>query len=59
MTASVKVFIGLTKKNYLEKDLGVMEVYLSALVKGEDTYAKEIYRGAEIFIHPDLQTSEV
>ena len=58
MTASVRVFIGLTKKDYLKKNLGVLEIYRS-VTNGEDTYDKEKYYAAEIFIHPDLQTSEV
>merc|ERR1719450_653797 len=57
VTASVRVFIGLTKKDYLKKNLGVLEIYRS-VTNGEDTYDKEKFNAAEIFIHPDLQTSE-
>ena len=58
MTASVRVFIGLTRNDYLENNLGVSEI-LRSVTEGEDTYDKEKYHAAEIFIHPDLQTSEV
>ena len=58
LTANVLVFIGLTKREYLDKNLGKYEVFYS-WYKGEDTYDKERYHGADVFIHPDLQTSEV
>ena len=55
VTEHVLVYVGLTKKEILENELGAYDIF-----KGENPYHEEIVFHAEkVLIHPKLQTSEV
>ena len=49
----MKVYIGMTKSEFLENELGVYKIFDK--YKENDAYA---FRAKKIFLHPKLQTSK-
>lgn len=54
MAEAVTVFVGMTKKPFLDTGLGVYEIFHKHM--DDKTVA---YRAEKIFLHPKLQTKQV
>ena len=54
MAEAVTVFVGMTKKDFLTKQLGVYEIFHKHM--DDKTVA---FRAEKIFLHPKLQTQQV
>ena len=54
MADAVTVFVGMTDKSFLKKEVGVYEIFTKY-----DNNKKFAFKAKKIFLHPKLQTKQV